>query len=156
MYGVVCSISVFYISILVISIIVSMMVGLSADVSVQTHRKIKKRKKEKEKLLIAGSPSKVKELRETLLFISSDPLFLFLFFFPFCSLSLSLYLFLSPFFLSPIPHSVLVLQLLLFFRATLYSTSGSWPSLPQTHRIRSVEAQNQSFLSISKSNPFIL
>lgn len=127
-----------------------MMVGLNADVSVQTHRKIKKRKKEKEKLLIyycRFSNTTKRTARESSFYILRSPLFLS-FFLSFSSLffsfPLSSYLFLSPFFLSfsPIPTSVLLLRLLLFFRATLYSTSGSWPSLPQTHRIRSVEAES--------------
>lgn len=116
-------------------------------------RPIEKSKKEKKKkknswFIIAGSQILLKELRESLLFISSDPLFFFLSFFlsllfAFLFLSLVISILIS-FFLSfsPIPTSVLLLRLLLFFRATLYSTSGSWPSLPQTHRIRSVEAES--------------
>lgn len=127
-----------------------MMVGLNADVSVQTHRKIKKRKKEKEKLLIYycrfSNTTKRTARDSSSFYILRSPLFLsfflsLLFAFLFLSLVISI---LISFFLSfsPIPTSVLLLRLLLFFRATLYSTSGSWPSLPQTHRIRSVEAES--------------
>lgn len=118
-------------------------------------RPIEKSKKEKKKkknswFIIAGSQILLKELRETLLlFISSDPLFFFLSFFlsllfSFLFLSLVIYSYLLFFFLSLLFPPRFYSSDYSYSSGLHYthSTSGSWPSLPQTHRIRSVEAES--------------
>lgn len=136
-----------------------MMVGLNADVSVQTHRKIKKRKKEKEKLLIYycrfSNTTKRTARDSSSFYILRSPLFLS-FFLSFSSLCFSF------------PLSSYIYSYLLFSFFLSYSHLGSTPpttpilqgytilTQPPDHgpacpRLTgyAVLKQNQSFLSIS-------